>query len=193
METKEDDNAQRPMETKSKRVSLEDFIPKVRQMTTFQKMHNTLYKDYATLLEITDSLKADQEKYATLGRTCIRNILSLMESDIFYFNLVDPYKNYEDRHAFVSKFKSTFKQICTTWQWTDVRKEYNDTKLKTLLEVKELRDRLVHPKQPTDIVEIDEAVMKKVREAFEDYETFIRKLMSNFFISTSIPMDSLFR
>lgn len=123
-----------------------------------------------------------------LCRTCIRNLFSLIEADIYYYNLFDSYPDYDDKHKFFDRFKKTFKQICKTWNREKLQEEYFQSKLSDLKEVKDLRDKLTHPKEIDHIINPTEEVFNKVKTVFNDYDNFISTIMSNFFFSTRLPL-----
>jgi hypothetical protein len=180
------------METNDKFISDEnEFLALLPLVSKFPRIHNAIKSDFKVLLEITESHKNDPNKYSALGRVCIRNLFSLIEADIYYYNLFDSYPGYEDRHGFFVRFKKTFKQICKTWNREVLQQEYFQTKLSELKELKEIRDKLTHPKQPEDIIQITEPLFIKVKRVFSDYDSFITTIMSNFFISTTIPIERI--
>lgn len=177
------------MDTKDK------FIPDQNQfwallplIRNFPRIHNKLKADFQNLMEVTENHKSDTPEFKTLCRACLKNLFSLIEADIFYYNLFDKYKEYDDRHNFLDRFKKTFKQICKTWDREDLQKEYFDSKLSILKELKTIRDRLTHPKEIEDIWEPNDQDFFKVKTAFKDYDNLISTIMSNFFFSTSIPL-----
>ena len=154
----------------------------------FPPLHNTIKADFKTLLDLTEFHKNDEAKFKMLCRTCIRNLFSLIEADIYYYNLFDSYQDYADRHKFFDKFKKTFKQICKTWNKEKLQEEYFQTKLNDLKEIKDFRDKLTHPKEIKHIIVPTEDIFNKVKKVFNDYDTFISTIMSNFFFSTQLPL-----
>lgn len=172
------------METKSKIIAdKEMFWGLMPLMSKFPTIHNKLSADFKLLVKITEEQINDTEKFQTLCRACLRNLFSVIEADIFYFNLFDSYENYDDRHPFIDRFKKTFKQICKTWDNKDLQQEYFSSKLENLAQLKALRDQLTHPKEKGDIIEPSSDDFKKIKNAFEDYENFILAIMSNFFFT----------
>jgi hypothetical protein len=165
-----------------------DFWSLVPLIVTFPKVHNTIKADFKILLEITELSKDDTIKFQTLCRSCIKSLFSLIEADIYYYNLFDAYDGYNDKHGFFDRFKKTFKQICKTWNRHELQQEYFRTKLEDLKELKVIRDRLIHPKKFEDIVEPTPDLFEKVNVVFNDYDAFILEIMSNFFISTTLPL-----
>lgn len=79
-------------------------------------------------------------------------------------------------------------QICKTWDRQELQQEYFAAKLGDLKELKELRDRLTHPKEVEHIIQATGNTFNKVKKVFTDYDTFFSAIMSNFFFSTTIPL-----
>src|SRR6266478_3722233 len=112
------------METRSKIFTDEkQFWELMPFISKFPPIHNKLSADFKLLIQITEEQINDTAKFQTLCRACLRNLFSIIEADIFYFNLFDKYDNYDDKHHFTDKFKKTFKQICKTWNREDLQKE----------------------------------------------------------------------
>ncbi len=176
------------METNDKFISDPNEFRKLLQLIQkFPRLHNTIRDDFLLLLKMTEELKADTEKFETLCRTCIKSLFSLIEADIYYYNLFDAYVGYSDKENFFDKFKKTFKQICTTWNRQELQQNYFTTKLADLKELRSLRDKLIHPKAIEHIIKPTPDTFHKVTKVFNDYDTFISTIMSNFFFRTVIP------
>ncbi len=161
------------------------LMPIIRK---FPRLHNTIKGDFVLLLELTEQNINDEAKFDMLCRTCIKNLFSLIEADIYYYNLFDSYQDYDDRDRFFDKFKKTFKQICKTWKREKLQEEYFQAKLADLKEIKDLRDKLTHPKEIEHIIKPTEETLNKVKKVYSDYDTFITTIMSNFFFSTTLPL-----
>ena len=111
----------------------------------------------------------------------------MIEADIYGLNQLDMYDGYNDKQdRFIEKFKETYKQICKTWNKQELQKQYFDTKLESIKELKVKRDNLVHPKQIDHIHKASEENFNKLKTVFQDYDKFINNLMNDFFISTKI-------
>lgn len=165
-----------------------DFWKLMPIISKFPRLHNKIKADFVLLLELTEQSKNDTAKFEMLCRTSIKNLFSLIEADIYYYNLFDSYQDYDDRDKFFDKFKKTFKQICKTWNRQELQQEYFAAKLGDLKELKELRDKLTHPKEVEDIIQASDNTFNKVTKVFTDYDTFFSAIMSNFFFSTTIPL-----
>lgn len=166
-------------------------------LSDYQKRHNILRKDYELLLEITETHQDDKKKFNLLYRASLRSFFALIESDIFGLNQIDKYDGYSDRHFFEDMFKKTFKKVCKTWKKDDVIREYLDSKFKNLRELKEKRNKLVHPKTTNDIVNGSVQELLELKRAFNDYTKMVHSIMDNFFISINInsleEIEDLFR
>ncbi|SIS46840.1 hypothetical protein SAMN05421766_10262 [Zobellia uliginosa] len=162
--------------------SLKEFQEAELIFHNYQKTHNIIRNDYLNLIELTFESKNDQKAFNTLYRACLRELFSLIESDLFNLNRLDSYQNYSDRDKFMVKFKKTFKQIAKTWEKTDIQKEYFDSDLERLKTIKTERDRITHPKSPNDfkVTTIDD--FNTFKRVFNEYDGFINKMMNGFFI-----------
>jgi hypothetical protein len=165
--------------------NLEEMFAAVQIMSKFQRIHNLIRPDFLLLLQITEEQKADEQRFDALYRACLTRFFTLIEADIYGLNELDMYEGYDDKKdRFIEKFKETYKQICTTWNKQELQKEYFDTKLQSLKELKKKRDDLVHPKMLEHIHKSSEEDFKKLKTAFENYDKFINDLMNDFFVST---------
>lgn len=162
--------------------NVEDFQKAPQVLHNYQKTHNIIRNDYLNLIDLTLKSKNDQKAFNTLYRACLRELFSLIESDLFNLNRLDNYSNYSDMDKFMIKFKKTFKQVCKTWEKTELQKGYFDSKLERLKRIKTERDRITHPKSLNDFKEITIDDFNKLKAVFEDYDEFINKLMKGFFI-----------
>ncbi|WP_114789956.1 hypothetical protein U0035_11575 [Niabella yanshanensis] len=176
------------METNDKFIPDEkEFWKLLPLLSKFPRLHNTIKKDFELLLKLTEESECNPENFAMLCRTSIRNLFSLIEADLYYYNLFDSYEGYDDGHKFFDKFKKTFKQICKTWNRQELQEKYFSSKLAELKELKYLRDKLTHPKEIEHIIAPTKDTFIKVKKVYNDYDVFISTIMGNFFISTTIP------
>jgi|SRR5680860_526024 len=160
----------------------EDFNNARRILSSYQKTHNIIRKDYLNLLDITRGALQNQKSFNTLYRACIRELFSLIESDLYSLNGLDPYRGYHDYDGFKSKFKKTIKQVFKTWEKEDLQKKYFDQNLEQLFNFLELRDKITHPKSPDDFKDAILDDVDKVAQVFQEYRSLIHKLMDDFFI-----------
>jgi hypothetical protein len=180
------------MERQGKHISdVNEFWAYLPIIQKFPRIHNTLKADFQALLDLTDIHKDDEKKFVSLCRACVKGLFSLIEADIYYYNLFDKYDGYDDKHRFFEKFKKTFVQICRTWNREDLQKDYFSKSLEDLKELKNLRDKLAHPKELEDIIVPSANLLPQVQKAFLEYDTFIATIMSNFFISTTLPLNDV--
>lgn len=178
------------METISKHIEdNEEFWRLSQVFFYFPRIHNKIRKDFAILLETAELSKEDTDKFQTLCRACIKGFFSLIEADIYYYNLFDSYQGYKDRQAFLEKFKKTFKQICTTWKREELHGQYFDQNLSYIEALKEIRDKLIHPKALNDIIDPNTETFELIKLSFRNYDEFVNSLMNNFFISTKLQFD----
>lgn len=164
----------------------EEFRKANIALNDFQKRHNIIRKDYELLLVITETFQNENEKFNSLYRASLKGFFSLIESDIFGLNQIDPYESYSDRHCFEDKFKKTFKQICQTWKKNEIIQQYLDSKYGGLKTIKNKRDKLVHPKTTEDIIIASKEEFLELKTVFEDYTKMLHSIMNNFFISINI-------
>tara|TARA_R110002020_G_scaffold274311_5_gene489437 strand:- start:1450 stop:1992 length:543 start_codon:yes stop_codon:yes gene_type:complete len=162
--------------------NLGDYQEARQILQNYQKTHNIIRNDYLNLIELTFECQNDQKSFNTLYRACLRELFSLIESDLFNLNRLDNYPNYSDKDKFMIKFKKTFKQISKTWEKEDIQKEYFDSKLERLKNIKMERDKITHPKGPKDFktTTIEDFISFKM--IFDEYDGFINKMMNGFFI-----------
>jgi hypothetical protein len=144
------------------------------------------------LLEIIEKNKLDEKKFDALYRACLTRFFTLIEADIYGLNQLDMYDGYDDkRDRFIEKFKDTYKQVCKTWNKEQLQKDYFDSKLQALIELKKKRDDLVHPKELEHIHKASEGNFEALKKVFENYEKFINDLMNDFFVGTTIDSSFL--
>jgi hypothetical protein len=164
----------------------DDFRKANQALTEYQIRHNLIRKDYELLLEITGLYQGESDKFNTLYRASLKGFLSLIESDIYGLNQINPYDGYSDKHCFEDRFKKTFKIICQTWNKEAIIKEYLDTNYAKLKLLKSKRDSLIHPKKRTDIVCATVDLLNELKKGFQDYTKMLHSIMDGFFISIEI-------
>ena len=161
---------------------LKEFQEAQQILYNYQKTHNIIRDDYLNLIEMTFESQNDQKAFNTLYRACLRELFSLIESDLFNLNRLDSYPNYSDNDKFMVKFKKTFKQISKTWEKEFIQKEYFDSKLERLKNIKTERDKITHPKSPDDFKTTTVADFQRFKTVFNEYDGFINTMMKGFFI-----------
>ncbi|MBN7814207.1 hypothetical protein [Algoriphagus pacificus] len=160
------------------------YLEATRAFSTFSKTHNITRKDIGSLFIFCEDLE-DSEKINGLKRNIIIRFFSMVEGDIYHLNKIDPYPNYNDRNDFDTKFKSTIKQVFTTWERTEALNKYRDTKIKNFWILKNWRDKITHPKTPEDL-NTESLELKFIKSVFTNYQDFLLELVRDFFISTDM-------
>ncbi len=170
----------------------EEFKKAQMILKNYQKTHNIIRKDYLNLLEITIESEDNQRSFNTLYRACLRELFSLIESDLYNLNGLDKYDGYSDYDTFMFKFKKTLKQVCSTWQKEEVQRDYFSKNLEKLRNIKKLRDKITHPKDSENFKDATIEDVKLIKEVFSNYSLLIQKLMDGFFIGMkNYPFNNL--
>jgi len=175
-------------EGKAKQVDLATLLAMMPIFSNFPRLHNKLKDDFHVLLGIAEGLKSEPVKFGAQCNACIKEFFAMVEADLHYYNLLDPYKEYNERDPFFQKFKDTFKQICKTWGKGNLQEDYFSKRLTLLRVLKEKRDKLNHPKEVSDISATSIDDLEKLKIAFAAYNAFFSAMMENFFIEASIPI-----
>ena len=63
--------------------NLDEFRQAQQVLYNYQKTHNIIRNDYLNLIELTLESQNDQKAFNTLYRACLRELFSLIESDLF--------------------------------------------------------------------------------------------------------------
>ncbi|MBT2160599.1 hypothetical protein [Zobellia barbeyronii] len=162
--------------------SLSEFQEAQQILHNYQKTHNIIRNDYLNLIKLTFESHDNQKSFNTLYRACLRELFSLIESDLFNLNRLDCYLGYSDKDRFITKFKKNFKQISKTWEKEDIQKEYFDSKLERLKKIKTERDKITHPKNPNDFKNTTIEDLEIFKMIFDEYDEFFNRMMNGFFI-----------
>lgn len=163
---------------------IEQYIEATKAISTFSKTHNITRKDIESLFIFCADLE-DSERLNGLKRNIIIRFFSLVEGDIYHLNKIDPYPNYKDKNDFETKFKSTIKQVYTTWERTEALSRYRDSKIKNFWILKNWRNKITHPKTHEDL-NTESLSLKFIESVFSDYRDFLQELVKDFFISTDL-------
>ena len=116
--------------------NIDEFKKAQIVLYNYQTTDNIIRNDYLELLKLTSSLIEQQNQFNALYRACLRELFSLIESDLFGLNQLDKYNGYRDQERFIQKFKKTYEQICQTWKKDDLQQEYFKAKFDRLLLIK---------------------------------------------------------
>lgn len=157
-------------------------------LSKFSKIHNRLKNDYSVLLALTEQYSPDSTEFKILCRNAIKGLFSIMEADIHYYNIFDQYPGYKDRDKFMTRFKKTFVQVCTTWKREELQQKYFSDNLEQLKKLKQVRDLLTHPKEIEHICDPTLQDFNEIKGAFYRYDQFVLDIMSNFFFSVNISI-----
>ena len=168
----------------------EGFQKALKSLRDFQKRHNIIRKDYEELLEVTKEFKNDKVKFDATYRAALKGFFSIIESDIYGLNQLDPYEEYNDGHRFTDKFKKTFKKFFKDAGKEQILQEFLDSKFKDLKLIKRKRDKLVHPKSTEDIISASMEEYLLLKKVFNDYTDFLHSLVSNFFINIQLSSSN---
>jgi hypothetical protein len=163
-------------------IDYSEFLNASATIDKFQRIHNILRKDYLVLLDLIEIYKSNKIEFDSLYRAGLRSIFSLIEADIYCLNYLDKYDDYSDKDHFEKKMKSTFKQVCETWNKEQIGKKYFETKYCDLKTLRQKRDELIHPKDTEHLHEANEGEFEKLKKVFKDYDSFINDLMNDFYI-----------
>jgi hypothetical protein len=173
--------------------NLSEMLAAAQAMGKFQIIHNLIRRDYLELLRITEEHRSNERDFDALYRACLTRLFTLIEADIYGLNQLDMYEGYDDKKdRFIEKFKKTFKQICKTWNKEQLHKNYFDSKLQGLIDLKKKRDDLVHPKEEEHIHKASNKAFLNLKNVFGDYDKFMNDLMNDFFLSTKIDSSLIF-
>ena len=176
------------MKTRGKIVSKEEFDKKVIPVSKFPRIHNKASSDFKILLSITGKQNVETEEFKTLCRGCLNSLFAIIEVDLWYYNQIDNYTGFKDSHNFYDKFQKTFSQICTTWDYLELKEDYFRINWDELKQLRDIRNALSHPKELADIFEPSIQHFERIQKAFDNYNAFILKIMSDFFIQLTVSI-----
>lgn len=157
-------------------------------MDEFQLLHNILRNDFIELLSITEQFKDSKIEFETLGRSCLIQLFTLIEADIFGLGRLDPYPITKPKENFFEKFNNTFNQIATTWGKIEIKEDYFTNCLPELMTIKSMRNKLVHPSKVVDVYFPTFPGFVRLRTAFHNYNEFMGKIMNDFFIGAQFEI-----
>lgn len=178
------------METDLKVESLKELHVKALKMREFQLVHNELRKDFLHIYNSAKQNNENSDSFKPMIRACIKELFMLVESDLFLINQWNPYVNFNEYDRFHYKFKATFKQHAAIFSKENLRVEFNSKNLRQFNELKQLRDSITHPKGRSSI-QVTSSDLVRCFQFYELYTRFIQALMTNVFVSTTVPINSL--
>lgn len=162
-------------------------IELMRKMADFQSVHNELSKDYLLLESITSEQIQRGIAPAQLIRSCIKELFSLIEADIYLMNVFEPYNDYQDRHDFFKKFKKTFRKHCDFHGTTIKFNNFLQREYSTLRVLKAKRDQITHPKGKVSIT-VDADLFTVLVSFAREYSKFISSIMTDVWVGTKVPV-----
>lgn len=159
------------------------------RMREMQFTHNRLIKDFETLYAVTVDNMSDREKLQPLIRSCLKELFSLIEGDLYLINQYHPYPNYDDFDKLDDKFKKTYRHHAEKFKKSNERIAYQSKSYRLFKKLKAKRDAVTHPKGMKSIdISLEDLVM--LQQAFQDYKAYINELMKNVGFSITIPFSA---
>lgn len=168
-------------------IEQKDFDSSLNNLRIFQLVHNELRKDFEMIYGLAKSKIEDVEIVKPLIRSCIKELFSLIEADIYLLNQFNPYLDYNDRDDFCKKFKKTFKHHAKTFNKQDTTLKFNSSHFKLLLIQKNKRDEVIHPKGRKSIC-VEKSNLEDIYDLFIKYKLFVNESIANVFISKKINL-----
>jgi hypothetical protein len=157
-------------------------------MVHFQNVHNELRNDFSSIYAITVS---STEPKQHLIRSCIKELFTLIEADVYLYNQYNPYAGFDDSDAILDKFKKTFKHHGREFNKLDSVIAFNSKWFEHLKMVKLIRDRITHPKGKGSIqVSLDD--LSLTFKVYDAYANFVNDIMTATALSIKLPIGTLF-
>lgn len=145
-------------------------------MGQFQLLHNELRKDFATLYVITAQRLQQGIPAPEMIRACLKELFSLIESDLYYLNFINPYVGYHYKADFFKKFKKTYRQHCRTHGKLAAFDRFYTDHYGTFRSLKKKRDELMHPKG-AESIKAEPELFEVIYEFFKQYVDFVGSTM----------------
>jgi len=160
----------------------------IKQMSEFQLTYNELKKDYLLIYDKTVGKDIDEANAPPLIRGCIKECFSLMEANIFLYNVWNPYENYNDRDGFIDKFKKTFKHHSNTFpnnNRLDTLNTFKSNFFDLLLKQFEVRHQITHPKS-LQLIRVTKVDLEQNYKLYQGYTTFIAEMFRDVMIDVNM-------
>lgn len=149
----------------------EEYIINYREL---KDIHHTLVTEAEQLYQ----LCRKENNPPFLVRAYCKEIISIIEADLFILNLLHPYPDYNDRAPFVGRFKMTFKFYAKDANVNNeglqhFQQQYFSTYFEKLRLLSKQRDQFVHPKNIESLsikIDLDEA-----RDVLNSYDRLYQK------------------
>ncbi len=166
----------------------------IARIHEFSPIHNVYREDVEILVQLMDENQHPKGK-KSIYRGIIHSFFSLVEADLYYYNQLHAYNGYKDQQGFTKKFKKTFEHICDAVGKEPLQNQYFVESLDDLLKLREIRNRLFHPKKPADVHQASMADIALLKNIVDRYNQFIRKLMDGFmfqfYVSSQEELDQI--
>jgi len=160
-------------------------------MMHFQNVHNELRKDFLSIYNITVATAIESELHSPLIRSCIKELFTLIEADVYLYNQYNPYADFKETDSILDKFKKTFKHHGKEFNKIETVIAFNSKWFKHVKNIKILRDRITHPKGKSFIqVSLDD--LKLTFIVYDAYTNFVNEIMTGTALSVKLPIDILF-
>lgn len=170
--------------------TFQEVLNYARKMADFQSVHNELSKDYSILESITLEQIKKGISSPQLIRSCIKELFSLIEADIFLMNVFEPYKDYADNQDFFTKFKKTFRSHCSIHNTMSKFDQFMRKHYSTLRLLKAKRDQITHPKGEQSIF-VDVNLFSTNISFARSYSDFVSSIMTDVWVSTKVSSIDL--
>lgn len=168
--------------------SLQEQFSIVQKMSMMQRTHNTLAKDFETLTDIARENNSNSERIKPLIRACIKELFSLVESDLYLINQFLPYDGYNDLDNLSKKFKKTYRHHSKCFKKEEFKDQYQSKSYARLYRQKQKRDDIMHPKG-LHTIEITVEDLDEVVTVYQEYRNYIIRLMTNIGFSVQLPIQ----
>lgn len=172
--------------------SIEEQLERVKKMRTLSKMHHQLSSDLESLHFLAGQPSTEKTLLQPQIRAVIKEMFSLIESDLYLINQFNPYPGYKDKDSLVDKFKSTYKHHGKTFKKEQLVNEFQSRHFEQFSRIKIKRDDLMHPKGPTSIrVGLED--LEDTYTFYQTYRDFVVRMMTNVGVAINIPLSQLLR
>ena len=157
----------------------ENFTNASKSLDDFASVRSILIQDFRGLIKMNRDLLHNQRLFNALYRTLVKELFSLIESDLQFLVSIDPYPEFSDskKISFEQLFKRTYKQVYKTWNLQNVQKQYFDQKIQKLMILRKLRNDFVHPKNTDVFNDVTLKELDKIENIFNYYYNFTSQLI----------------
>lgn len=146
-------------------------------MIHFKNVHNELRKDFLVVYNLATDESNQSSTPKPLIRSCIKELFSLIEADIYLYNQYNPYRGFDDKDSILDKFKKTFKHHGKEFNKSELVAEFNSKQFESIRKVKVLRDAITHPKSKLSI-QVTREDLALTFEVYNSYTDYVNMLMT---------------